>query len=83
MKINEISRFDAVNATVVNTTKEHGVYLTIDELEDNPTVKLYDVGTVNPGDKLLVSISKISEDLKFIKVKLDAFIQTKEAGYAA
>lgn len=73
MIISDISLKDSVIATVLGTAKD-GVYLSIDNLQDEtPIVKLYDYFG-KKGDKVLVTIAKISEDKMYIKTRLDSFI---------
>lgn len=75
MKMLEIERMDVLEATVTSTVRD-GAYLRLDglELDANeapPIVRLYDwSGRV--GDKLLVSVNKISKDLGYIRVRLDS-----------
>lgn len=80
MKIHmqEIERMDVLEATVTGTGKSC-TYLSLDNLEvaDNevpPMVRLYDWGG-KVGDKLLVSVAKISDDLGYIRVRLDSLRQ--------
>lgn len=77
MRINEIEKMDTVVAIVTKTTRNNGTYLKIEELEDaNPIVKLFDwVG--HEGDRLLVSIRKISEDRGYIKTTLDSIVNAR------
>ena len=79
MSINEIERMDTVIATVTKSTLGGGAYLKIDELDDAvPTVRLYDTAVCD-GDKLLVSVRKISDDRCYIKTTLDSIISTNYA----
>lgn len=78
MSIYEIERMDTVFATVTKSTLG-GAYLKIDELDDAiPTVRLYDTAVCD-GDKLLVSVRKISDDRCYIKTTLDSIISTNYA----
>lgn len=73
MLINDIQRMDSVVATVSKAFMG-GALLNIDELDDAvPKVKLYDSAVCN-GDKLLVSIRKVSDDRSCIKTALDSII---------
>lgn len=79
MSINEIERMDTIIATVTKSTLGGGAYLKIDELDDAvPTVRLYDTAVCD-GDKLLVSVRKISDDRCYIKTILDSIISTDYA----
>ncbi len=73
MLINEINKSDTLIATIIGTSR-NAAYLKINELENaTPIVKLHDFdGYV--GDKLLVTVGKISEDKKYIKVYLDSYL---------
>ena len=74
MSINDIQKMDTVVATVTKSFMGGGALLRIDELDDaNPKVKLYDSAVCN-GDKLLVSIRKVSDDRTCIKTPLDSII---------
>ena len=80
MKIHmqEIERMDVLEATVTGSGKAC-TYLSLDNLEvaDNevlPVVRLYDWGG-KVGDKLLVSVAKISDDFGYGRVRLDSLRQ--------
>jgi len=80
MKIHmqEIERMDVLEATVTGSGKAC-TYLSLDKLEvaDNevlPVVRLYDWGG-KVGDKLLVSVAKISDDFGYVRVRLDSLRQ--------
>lgn len=79
MTINELERYDSVMATVQRISNKDGdnnAYLTIDELTDAyPIVMLHNyAGYV--GEKVLVTIKRISPDKGYIKVFLDSFISS-------
>ena len=79
MYINELEIKDSVTATVIKTTKDNGAFLSIDCLKDehSPIVYLYDyIG--RKGDKVLVSIAKISDDKTHIKTRLDSYIGSND-----
>ena len=76
MSINDIERMDTLMATVTKSMLSGGAYLKIDGLDDaEPTVRLYD-GIVCDGDKVLVSVQKISDDRYYIKTTLDSILRT-------
>ena len=79
MYINELEIKDSVTATVIKTTTDNGAFLSIDCLKDecSPVVYLYDyIG--RKGDKVLVSIAKISDDKTHIKTRLDSYIGSND-----
>lgn len=78
MRIHEIEKMDVLEATVTGTARD-GAYLSLDALEVDenippPIVRLYDWGG-RVGDKLLISVNKISQDLGYIRVRLDSLRQ--------
>jgi hypothetical protein len=74
MSIKEIKRFDTVECTVLYTNSKGSVVM-INGLKDNPYVIMYDV-FLSAKSLILGSISKISNDLGYVRVKLDSVIDT-------
>lgn len=75
IRVDEIERLDTMEATVIGFGRDHALLrldsLEVAENEAPPRVYLYDyIGML--GDRLLVSVSKIGEDLRYIRVRYDA-----------
>ena len=73
MKIKGLSKFDTVSATVVFRTRENGVYLEIDGLEEAAVIKAYDFYG-SEGCRVLASVQKIDTEKCYIRLMVDSIM---------
>jgi hypothetical protein len=72
MSIKNLSRFDNVKCNVLYSNSK-GSVLSIDGLIEQPYAILYDA-VLEKGAMILGSVSKISDDGGYIRVKLDSVL---------
>ena len=81
MSIQNLSRNDSIRCKITGHNQNE-CFLSIIGLDENPVMRLYDM-FIPAGSIVLVSIRKISEDQKHIKVCLDSIMYSIEQDFAA
>lgn len=72
MSIRDLCKNDTVYARVGGPAKNNGFYIHIDNVNDYHRALVYNCGTLVSGQRILVTISKISDDYEYILARVDS-----------